>query len=719
MSRRVIGKNAPKEVSTSDFEKKRLSGVFKTIDDLVAPWKPIPTGFENLDKVLNGGIIPQLYVLGAQSSAGKSTFMLNIAEKIAQNKHPVMYYSLEMPSDYIARLMICHKMLEHKRGFDKKLAMRNFTNRIEEIKNGEQKSFFEQAFGDYKKLGEYFYVFERDKQNSGYNAKKIYDEVEEFKKKNKNQSPIVIVDYLQILDGEKDKYISDQRSVVEYNVGYLSQIANELKVPVVAISSISRVAYNGKPRDILLSDFKESGRIEYSADVVWALQTAAIDNNSEIMKRTLKLSILKNRYGEKDVSAWLSFYPEFGLFEKGEKAPEGSETQAEETQVSKAVSKKTENKSAVRKSNDGIALSKVPVKTEKSGNQKNETNENVVPMLNSVIANTLRVNCNNCGVHTKLNLNSRGKKIAYVLRRKDNTNDGAESLTLWDMAVLDAVYAVTDWGRRSTFTISDLHKFMCGKSDVSNRSKQITNKFSEALERLNNREMMIDITEELQMRDKDISKDEKRQNKLGEMLKEYCVSPEERANLPENFINKPDRTIIKGTLLPFEKSENTFRLVDENPILFEYTANLSYQYLNYDPALWEHIADSKKNVTLQRLLIRYYLIHEIRYAKHKWKIGHTHRCVITICPPKDEKDKDKGKDGLLILLALSESSKAGEADGIEKLRDSRWKNDVCKDTEMILNDFKKRGFISDWDTFKGKDKTSKKDDIIAYEVFKS
>ena len=57
----------------------------------------IPTGFKNLDKVLDGGLYEGLYGIGAISSLGKTTFVLQIADYIAQyDKKPVLYFALEM-----------------------------------------------------------------------------------------------------------------------------------------------------------------------------------------------------------------------------------------------------------------------------------------------------------------------------------------------------------------------------------------------------------------------------------------------------------------------------------------------------------------------------------------------------------------------------------------------------------------------------------------------
>lgn len=652
--------------NTNYLKKTLLSEVFKELDNLTAAWEPISTGFESLDKVLNGGLIPQLYILGAESGTGKSTFLLNAAEKIAQSKQPVIYFSLEMPADYIARLVICHRLLEEESRRGKDLAINNFTNE-RGLKELHEKPKLKSAFESYQKLGKHFIIIARDKNHPKINAKDIYKEVEkELKnpeKQNENKTPIVIVDYLQILDEEDGKNSFDQRTIVDYNVGMLSQITTELKVPVIAISSLNRDAYKGKRRDIRISDFKESGRIEYSADVVLALQSEASDNSGGIKKRTLKLSVLKNRYGEKDADVRLSFYPEFGHFEDGKTS----------------------------------AAESVP-------------REQIRYILNSRISTELHINRDNFGFHKNLSLNSRGKKTAYLLSKINDEDDGAQSLTLWDLAVMDAVCAVTKKGIIPAFTIAELIEFMCGKTKVTHLSVPISDKFRKALYRLNNREIIIDITDELEMRSKALPEEE------------YAVKDAERANLPKDFGNTDGRKFIKGVLLPLEKEEkhNEFRFEKgRKPILFEYTANISGQYISYDKKLWEHKEEqkadgSKKNFTMQKMLIRYYLIREISIMKYYWEKGqnkkHVKRDEITVFSP------EKGASSLLALVVQSDSSR------LEKLKDkdiknlkshakfSSWLNSARADTEMILNDLKTHGFISEFVPVDGEN------DALSYKI---
>ena len=77
-----------------------LTGFLKRIEERKNTRQYVPTGFTNLDKKLDGGLYPQLYVFGAISSLGKTTFLMQIADRIASRQHrPVFVFSLETSKD--------------------------------------------------------------------------------------------------------------------------------------------------------------------------------------------------------------------------------------------------------------------------------------------------------------------------------------------------------------------------------------------------------------------------------------------------------------------------------------------------------------------------------------------------------------------------------------------------------------------------------------------
>ena len=119
---------------------------------------------------------------------------------------------------------------------------------------------------------------------------------------------VVLVDYLQVLpvraqDGSRATNTKDR---VDLHVSTLRRMARKLDSPVLAISSENRAAYrNAKTLDV----FKESGGIEYSADVAMVLTRDKKNKPSPDSEyRPLDLNIIENRNGELGVVK-LKFYP--------------------------------------------------------------------------------------------------------------------------------------------------------------------------------------------------------------------------------------------------------------------------------------------------------------------------------------------------------------------------------------------------------------------------
>ena len=81
------------------------------------------------------------------------------------------------------------------------------------------------------------------------------------------KKPLVIVDYLQILEPLNDRL--SEKQATDKNITELKRITRESEVPLIVISSFNRDGYN---KEASFSSFKESGSIEYSGDVVIALE---------------------------------------------------------------------------------------------------------------------------------------------------------------------------------------------------------------------------------------------------------------------------------------------------------------------------------------------------------------------------------------------------------------------------------------------------------------
>lgn len=279
----------------------------------------VPTGFDNLDKILDGGLYPQLYVLGAVSSVGKTTFLTQIADTIASAQgKPVFYFSLETSKDELTEknLSRLSYMLANKDSGNPQTAR--------SINNGywlDHKPEFNlvmKAINTYSKYYSLIHIF--DGTLNRPTANDIYKKMKGYRRKHPSIKPIVIVDYLQILKPINDKDTDKEK--VTKSIATFKSIASELEIPVIVISSFNRSSYQNP---VAMESFKESGEIEYYADTLLGLQYKAIhgklDDKYKLIRqaaqkepREIELEILKNRNGQSNINIYFDYFPKFNTF---------------------------------------------------------------------------------------------------------------------------------------------------------------------------------------------------------------------------------------------------------------------------------------------------------------------------------------------------------------------------------------------------------------------
>lgn len=303
----------------------------------------IPTGFKKLDKLLGGGLAPCLTVLGAISSLGKSTFALQVAQNISAWGRPVIYFSLEMSRHAVSMKSVQRcAFMKTKKELGKNLyntggIVSGTYNELKEksistadllnSKSGKEalkKTALEECSKECKNL----FIVERDYSNTDFSANNIADFVSEFIRVT-GQKPVVFVDYLQILISSTDKAHKTEKQIVDENIQKLWLIANRNQIPVFVISSVNRDSYS---KSISFSSFKESGGIEFTADIVLGMQFSALHGGAEGKTvfnpdeeksrdpRRIEILVLKQRYGMSGTNAYDRFiyYPQFSCFEEGD-----------------------------------------------------------------------------------------------------------------------------------------------------------------------------------------------------------------------------------------------------------------------------------------------------------------------------------------------------------------------------------------------------------------
>lgn len=284
----------------------------------------IPTGFKQLDAALDGGIYEGLYILGAVSSLGKTTFCLQMADQIARDEEQdVIIFSLEMARSELMAKSISRLSLEMcagKTGDAKTARAITDPDRIAKFSQAE-KDLLNRASAVYMDFARRLWISEGLGTIGTAQIREAVARHIEIT----GRRPLVIIDYLQIL-ASPDPHLSDKQAT-DKNVFELKRISREYKIPVVAVSSFNRDNYTSA---LNMAAFKESGAIEYSSDVLIGLQPQGMtDKGSETAKadnartldackrsdtRKIELKILKNRSAKTGGTIPFNYIPMFNHF---------------------------------------------------------------------------------------------------------------------------------------------------------------------------------------------------------------------------------------------------------------------------------------------------------------------------------------------------------------------------------------------------------------------
>ena len=278
--------------------------------------KAISTGWKSLDQALDGGLYEGLYVIPGTPGTGKTALALQMAFQIAQQEQDVLYISMEMSEEelyerHISR--ISYQLFWH----DEK--NRHKAKTVHSIVQGGKT--VSQAREVFKKVAPYL----RTECSVGTIDADDIRRIVEIYKYELNSLPVVFIDYLQILKAH-DAHMTDKQAV-DYNVLRLKQLSRDFKIPVVILSSMNRMSYSDV---ISMAALKESGSIEYTADVCLGLQhanmeqiktgtsTGKAEKTIRLMKgkteRNMEIVILKNRNGKIGEELSFSYYAMFHHF---------------------------------------------------------------------------------------------------------------------------------------------------------------------------------------------------------------------------------------------------------------------------------------------------------------------------------------------------------------------------------------------------------------------
>lgn len=276
------------------------------------------TGFKMLDSKANG-LHTGLYVIAAGTSIGKTTFALQIADQLAAAGESVLYFSLEQ-----SRLELVTKSISRYTAIaDINTAVTSLS-----IRKGYLPDNVLIAADRYQNdVQDRLSIIEA---NFDYNPAQIENYVKRFISLT-GEKPVIFVDYLQILQPTNQN--SDKRLAIDDATQALKRMSRDLNLTIFAISAINRKNYL-LPMD--MEAIKESGGIEYTADVIWGLQVAAISDTTiqegerrekvreakKAIPRDIELLCLKNRYGIASYNCNFSYNPVFDLFVEKDTDPD-------------------------------------------------------------------------------------------------------------------------------------------------------------------------------------------------------------------------------------------------------------------------------------------------------------------------------------------------------------------------------------------------------------
>lgn len=252
------------------------------------------TGFTDFDQITTGLHEDNLIIIAARPAMGKTAFALNIAQNVAKNSDKaVAIFSLEMGAESLVERMLSAEGLipsYHVRtGNLSESEWRRMISAQERLAKGK--------------------IFIDD--TAGIRISEIRSKAKRLAQENGGLG-LIVIDYLQLIEGRGRE--NRQQEVSEIS-RQLKIIAKELKVPVIALSQLSRGVDQRNDKRPILSDLRESGSIEQDADIVAFLYREAYYKRDEQEEpdNVTELILEKNRHGSLG-TVQLFFLKEYAKF---------------------------------------------------------------------------------------------------------------------------------------------------------------------------------------------------------------------------------------------------------------------------------------------------------------------------------------------------------------------------------------------------------------------
>ncbi len=253
----------------------------------------VPTGFRDLDQITAGFQRNDLIIVAARPSVGKTAFALNVAQNVAtKTDENVAIFSLEMGAEQLVMRMLC--------------AEGNIDASVLRTGNLEAEDWrkLTMAMGSLSNAG----IFIDD--SPGIRINEIRSKCRRLQQE--HGLGMIMIDYLQLIMGSGRSGENRQQEVSEISRS-LKALARELKVPVIALSQLSRGVEQRQDKRPMMSDLRESGSIEQDADIVSFLYREDYYDKETENQNMIEIIIAKQRNGPTG-TVTLAFAKEYNKF---------------------------------------------------------------------------------------------------------------------------------------------------------------------------------------------------------------------------------------------------------------------------------------------------------------------------------------------------------------------------------------------------------------------
>ncbi|GGG19547.1 replicative DNA helicase [Lysinibacillus alkalisoli] len=240
----------------------------------------VPTGLRDLDRMLNGFQKKEMTIIAARPSMGKTDVMNQLAIAAGKtHQYLPIIFSIEM-----SRETLIDRQIATVGGFNR-LKMRN----PYQFFSDKQKAYWATAIREMSRYN--LHIDDR----ASLTVAQIKAQARKVIRNNQDLTPIIFIDYLQLIQPEDAK--ANQTQAIGQISWDLKQMSKELNCPVVALSQLSRGVEQRQDKRPLMSDLRDSGNIEQDADVVIFLYRDDYYNKESERNGLLEMIIAKQRNG--------------------------------------------------------------------------------------------------------------------------------------------------------------------------------------------------------------------------------------------------------------------------------------------------------------------------------------------------------------------------------------------------------------------------------------